>query len=58
MLHSSPAPRFPLLLADMGTNGEFVLLRAGLPPLLASVPLGPALEGIGLRCGGIAETAP
>ncbi len=55
VLHSSPAPRFPLLLADMGTNGEFVLLRAGLPPLLASVPLGPALEGIGLRCGGIAE---
>lgn len=55
VLHTDPAPRFPLLLADMGTNGEFALLRAGMPPLLASVPLGPALEGIGLRCGGLAE---
>lgn len=54
-LHASPPPRLPLLLADMGTNGEFALLRDGLPPLLASVPLGPALEGIGLRCGGLAE---
>ena len=51
----------PFLLADMGTNGEFVLARpprpdqdpADPPPLLsASVPLGPALEGVGLRCGG------
>ena len=55
VLHAAPSPRFPLLLADMGTNGEFALLRAGMPPLLASVPLGPALEGIGLRCGGLAE---
>ncbi len=55
VLHAAPAPHFPLLLADMGTNGEFALLRAGMPPLLASVPLGPALEGIGLRCGGLAE---
>lgn len=52
VLHSGH--RLPLLLADMGTNGEFALLRAGKPPLLASVPLGPALEGIGLRCGGMA----
>ena len=55
----------PFLLADMGTNGEFVLMPASganhssarsahePPPLLAaSVPLGPALEGVGLRCGG------
>ncbi|MCH5277926.1 MAG: DUF4445 domain-containing protein [Desulfovibrionaceae bacterium] len=53
----------PFLLADMGTNGEFVLMPASgpspdpsrheRPPLLAaSVPLGPALEGVGLRCGG------
>lgn len=54
----------PFLLADMGTNGEFALMRPSRaearpgapeadPPLLAaSVPLGPALEGVGLRCGG------
>lgn len=55
----------PFLLADMGTNGEFVLAPSSAadqspaqsphdnPPLLAaSVPLGPALEGVGLRCGG------
>lgn len=55
----------PFLLADMGTNGEFVLAPLpgadqspdqpshDYPPLLAaSVPLGPALEGVGLRCGG------
>lgn len=55
----------PFLLADMGTNGEFVLMPVPAvaqpwnqfshehPPLLAaSVPLGPALEGVGLRCGG------
>lgn len=40
VLHSSPAPRFPLLLADMGTNGEFVLLRAGLPPPAGQRPAG------------------
>lgn len=54
------APR-PFLLADMGTNGEFALVRprhdahpGDVPLLAASVPLGPALEGVGLRCGGVA----
>jgi uncharacterized 2Fe-2S/4Fe-4S cluster protein (DUF4445 family) len=38
----------------MGTNGEFLLVRRDAPLLAASVPLGPALEGIGMRCGGLA----
>ncbi len=45
---------YPFVLADLGTNGEFVL---GLGPehfLLASVPLGPALEGVGLSLGRVA----
>ncbi|SDF84277.1 ASKHA domain-containing protein [Desulfovibrio legallii] len=43
------APR-PFVLADMGTNGEMALMTdAGL--WLTSVPLGPALEGIGPECG-------
>ncbi len=44
-------PQFPFLLADMGTNGEFVLVRDASSALIASVPLGPALEGIGLTHG-------
>jgi len=46
-----PPPKYPFLYADMGTNAEFVL---GLDPatwLMASVPMGPALEGVGLRFG-------
>ena len=45
---------FPFLFADMGTNGECVLALDADHALLASVPLGPALEGIGLACGGVA----
>ncbi|QLA15838.1 ASKHA domain-containing protein [Desulfolutivibrio sulfoxidireducens] len=44
----------PFLLVDLGTNGEFVL---GLPDgrfLAASVPMGPALEGVGPRMGRLA----
>ncbi len=44
-------PQFPFLLADMGTNGEFVLALDKENALAVSVPLGPALEGIGLSCG-------
>jgi uncharacterized 2Fe-2S/4Fe-4S cluster protein (DUF4445 family) len=44
-------PAYPYLLADLGTNGEFVLALSADEYLLASVPLGPALEGIGLRHG-------
>ena len=48
------SPVFPFLLADMGTNGEFALALGPEETLLASVPLGPSLEGIGLSHGGLA----
>ena len=44
-------PQHPYLLADLGTNGEFVLALSPDEYLLASVPMGPALEGVGLRHG-------
>lgn len=46
--------RYPFLLADLGTNGEFALVLSEDRVLVASVPMGPALEGIGLRHGGLA----
>lgn len=46
-----PAPSYPFLLADLGTNGEFLLALAPDKALAASVALGPALEGIGLKHG-------
>ena len=48
-------PRFPFLLADLGTNGEFVLALSSGKALVASVALGPALEGIGLTFGTVAR---
>jgi uncharacterized 2Fe-2S/4Fe-4S cluster protein (DUF4445 family) len=48
-------PEYPFLLADLGTNGEFALALGPDRALVASVPLGPALEGIGLRHGSVAE---
>ena len=43
----------PTLLADVGTNGECVLLTpSGL--LACSAAAGPALEGAGIRCGMVA----
>lgn len=47
-------PAFPLLFADMGTNGEFALMLNEHHLLLTSVPLGPSLEGIGLSRGTLA----
>lgn len=44
-------PRYPFLLADMGTNGEFLLALAPDKAYAASVALGPALEGTGLSQG-------
>jgi uncharacterized 2Fe-2S/4Fe-4S cluster protein (DUF4445 family)/ferredoxin len=52
-LHERPVP-FPFLLADLGTNGECVLALDPDTALAASAPLGPALEGMGLACGGAA----
>lgn len=51
MLAPGAAPEYPFLLADMGTNGEFILALSPGELLCASVPLGPALEGVGLRFG-------
>lgn len=47
-------PAFPFLLADLGTNGEFVLATGPQDLAVASVPLGPALEGVGLSHGRLA----
>ncbi|MDL2268315.1 ASKHA domain-containing protein, partial [Desulfovibrio sp. OttesenSCG-928-G15] len=44
-------PEYPFLLADMGTNGEFLLALSEESTLAASVALGPALEGTSLRHG-------
>ncbi|MFT4302909.1 MAG: ASKHA domain-containing protein [Desulfovibrio sp.] len=52
-LLAAGTPR-PFVLADLGTNGELALVDAAGRLLLASVPLGPALEGIGPQCGQLA----
>lgn len=44
-------PVYPFLLADMGTNGECVLALSPSEALAASLPMGPALEGISLAFG-------
>lgn len=44
-------PKYPFLLADLGTNGEFVLALSPTERICASVPMGPALEGVGLSHG-------
>ncbi len=53
-LQSGNSPRPPWLLADFGTNGEFALALPDGRLLLASVPMGPALEGVGLAQGCLA----
>lgn len=52
-LLASGVPR-PFVLADMGTNGEFVLVDRRDRIFMLSVPLGPALEGCGTECGNVA----
>lgn len=52
-LMEAGTPR-PFVLADLGTNGELALLDAAGRLYLTSVPLGPALEGIGPACGQMA----
>lgn len=44
----------PFVLADLGTNGELALVTEEGDLWLTSVPLGPALEGIGPECGQLA----
>lgn len=41
----------PLLLADLGTNAELALLDPDNNLFVASAPCGPAMEGIGPKCG-------
>lgn len=48
-------PDYPFVLCDMGTNGEFLLALSPEESLVASVALGPALEGSGLRHGSAAR---
>ena len=48
---TSLEPRYPFVLADLGTNGEFVLALDAGRYLACSVPMGPAIEGVGLCCG-------
>ncbi len=44
-------PQYPYLFADLGTNGEFVLAIDEHRYIVSSVPMGPALEGVGLSNG-------
>ena len=48
-------PEYPYLLADLGTNGEFVLALDQERYFACSVPMGPAIEGVGLCCGAMAD---
>lgn len=48
------APEYPFVLADLGTNGEFVLAHDSNHFYACSVPMGPAIEGVGLSCGSVA----
>ena len=47
-------PSYPFILADLGTNGEFVLAVDENRYFACSVPMGPAIEGVGLCCGSAA----
>ena len=51
---TSLRPKYPYVLADLGTNGEFVLALEADRYLACSVPMGPAIEGVGLCCGSAA----
>lgn len=51
---SDRTPAYPYLLADLGTNGEFVLALDADRYFACSAPLGPAIEGVGLCCGSMA----
>ncbi|MDR2892062.1 MAG: ASKHA domain-containing protein [Deltaproteobacteria bacterium] len=55
-LNKAFKPEYPFVLADLGTNGELLLALDRHTALAASLPLGPALEGGGMRHG--AEARP
>ncbi|GAU07518.1 ASKHA domain-containing protein [Desulfoplanes formicivorans] len=54
--HYPVSELFPFILADFGTNGEFVLALGPDNYWVTSVAMGPALEGIGLTRGKIASS--
>ncbi len=54
-LEKTNAISYPYMFIDMGTNAEFALVLSKDTALIASVPLGPSLEGIGLSFGTIAS---
>ncbi len=54
LLHDIDDDSFPSILADFGTNGEFVLALSRERYLITSVAMGPALEGVGLTRGTMA----
>lgn len=47
-------PTYPYLFIDVGTNAEFVLAVSPTAYWACSVPMGPAIEGVGLACGAMA----
>ena len=47
----NPSLAFPFLYIDLGTNAELVLAVDATHWVATSLPLGPALEGVGLDCG-------
>ncbi len=49
---------YPFILADLGTNGEFILALSPEKAYITSVPMGPSLEGIGLAHGHMADASP
>jgi uncharacterized 2Fe-2S/4Fe-4S cluster protein (DUF4445 family) len=54
LMHYVSRDVFPFILADFGTNGEFVLALDPEHYLVTSVAMGPALEGVGLTRGKMA----
>ncbi len=48
-------PQYPYFFIDMGTNAEFVLALSEDSGIMASVPLGPSVEGVGLTFGTVAK---
>ncbi len=46
---------YPYFFIDMGTNAEFVLALSESEGFMASVPLGPSVEGVGLTFGTVAN---
>ncbi len=55
-LHQRENLSYPYLFVDMGTNAEFILHVSENENYMASVPLGPSVEGVGLTFGTVANS--